>query len=59
MKTGGLRVAVQAAVLAIFMPAAVHAGEFDEKIGYCRNCHGKHYEGFTDTTLHPGLPGSR
>jgi len=54
MKAGGLRVAVQAAILAILIPGAAHARDdaglspaVREKLGYCRNCHGNHYQGFT------------
>ncbi len=57
MKTGGIRVAVQAAVLAIFMPAAVYADDVSEKLAYCRNCHGSHYEGFTGYYTAPRLAG--
>ena len=57
MKAGGLRVLVQAAVLAIFMPAAVYAADVDEKLGYCRNCHGRHYEGFFGYYIAPRLAG--
>ena len=57
MKSGGLRVALQAAVLAIFMPAAVHASDVEEKLGYCRNCHGDHLQGFTGYYTAPRLAG--
>jgi cytochrome c553 len=59
MKAGGLKIVMQAAVLAIFMPAAVHASDVDEKLGYCRNCHGKHYEGFTGYYIAPRLAGQQ
>ena len=57
MRAGGFRLAVQAAVLAIFMPAAAQASDFDEKLGYCRNCHGRHYEGFIGYYIAPRLAG--
>jgi cytochrome c553 len=57
MKAGGLRLAVQAAVLAVFMPAAADAGGVEEKLGYCRNCHGTHYEGFIGYYVAPRLAG--
>jgi cytochrome c553 len=47
MKAGGLRIAVTAAALAVLMPAAAHAVDIKEKLGYCKNCHGEHFQGFT------------
>ncbi len=57
MKAGGFRLAVQAAVLAIFLPAAAQAMDVNEKLGYCRNCHGRHYEGFIGYYIAPRLAG--
>ena len=59
MKTGGLKLVLQAAVLAIFMPTAVQATDIDEKIGYCRNCHGSHLEGFIGYYVAPRLAGQQ
>ncbi len=59
MKAGGLRVVVQAAVLAIFMPAVVHAGDVEEKMGYCRKCHGEHFQGFNGYYTAPRLAGQQ
>jgi cytochrome c553 len=59
MKTGGLRVALQAAVLAIFMPVAVQASDIEGKLGYCRSCHGRHYEGFAGYYIAPRLAGQQ
>lgn len=59
MKTGGLRVALQVAVLAIFMPGVVQAGELEAKLGYCSRCHGGHYEGFTGYYTAPRLAGQQ
>jgi cytochrome c553 len=47
MKTGGLKVAVTAAALTILIPAAAHAAGIEEKLGYCRNCHGDCFQGFS------------
>ncbi len=57
MKAGSIRLAVQAAVLAILIPAAGHAGELEEKLGYCKNCHGDHFQGFTAYFTAPRLAG--
>jgi len=57
MKAGGLKIVMQAAVLAIFMPAVAHASDVDEKLGYCRNCHGDHYQGLTGYYTAPRLAG--
>jgi cytochrome c553 len=57
MKAGGFRLVVHAAVLAIFMPAAAQAGGDGEKLGYCRSCHGSHYEGFIGYYIAPRLAG--
>ena len=59
MKSGGLRVAVQAAVLAIFMPAAGYAGELRDKMEYCTNCHGDHCQGFSAYFTAPRLAGQQ
>lgn len=57
MKAGSLRVAMQTAVLAILIPAAGHAGELQDKLGYCKNCHGDHFQGFTGYYTAPRLAG--
>ncbi len=57
MKAGRIRVAVHAAVLAILIPAAGHAGELQDKLGYCKNCHGDHFGGFTGYYTAPRLAG--
>ncbi len=57
MKAGGLKVAVQAAVLAVFIPAAGHAGELRDKIEYCTNCHGAQGEGYRGYFTAPRLAG--
>jgi cytochrome c553 len=62
MKAGGFRVIIQAAFLAIFMPVAAQAGgkgDVDEKLGYCRNCHGSHYEGLIGYYVAPRLAGQQ
>jgi cytochrome c553 len=71
MKAGGLRAAVAAAALAILMPAAAHASEIQgirgaadgagiqEKLDYCRNCHGDHFEGLTAYFTAPRLAGQQ
>ena len=57
MKSGGLRVAVQAAVLAVLMPAAGYAGELRDKIEYCTTCHGDHGQGLQAYFTAPRLAG--
>ncbi len=57
MKAGRIRVAVHAAVLAILIPAAGHAGELQDKLGYCKNCHGDRFQGFTGYFTAPRLAG--
>ena len=57
MKSGGLRVAVQAAVLAVLMPAAGYAGELRDKIEYCTTCHGDHAQGLQAYFTAPRLAG--
>lgn len=57
MRAGGLKVAVQVAVLAIFVPAAAQASDVEAKLGYCRNCHGDHYEGYVGYFTAPRLAG--
>jgi cytochrome c553 len=57
MKAGGLRVALQVAVLAIFMPAIAHADDVERKLELCRNCHGSHLQGFTGYYTAPRLAG--
>ncbi len=57
MKAVSLSLAVQAVVLAVFMPAAVHAGGIEGKLGYCRNCHGARDQGFIGYYAAPRLAG--
>ena len=60
MKTGGLRVALQAAVLAIFMPVAVQAADVDEKTRLLPQLPRQaSTKGSSDTTSLRGSPGSR
>ena len=59
MKSGGLRVAVQAAVLAVLMPAAGYAGELRDKIEYCTTCHGDHAQGVQAYFTAPRLAGQQ
>ena len=59
MKAGRIRVAVQAAVLAILIPAAGNAGELQDKLGYCKNCHGDHFQGLSAYFAAPRLAGQQ
>jgi cytochrome c553 len=59
MKAGGLRIAAAAAALAILIPAASHAGAVEEKMAYCRFCHGDHFQGFTGYYTAPRLAGQQ
>ncbi len=57
MKTGGLKLVVQAAVLAIFMPAVAHAGDVGDKLELCQSCHGLSYQGYSGYLVVPRLAG--
>lgn len=57
MKAGGLRIAAATAVLALFIPAVSQAGGFQEKLGYCKDCHGNRFQGFQGYYLAPRLAG--
>ncbi len=58
MKTGGLKLTLQAAVLAIVMPAAAHAGgSVDAKLHLCQSCHGLSYQGYGGYLVMPRLAG--
>lgn len=59
MKSGGLRVAVQAAVLAVLIPAAGYAGELRDKIELCTTCHGDHAQGVQAYFTAPRLAGQQ
>jgi cytochrome c553 len=59
MKAGSLRLALQAAALAILMPVAGHAGAVEEKAGYCKNCHGPEGQGFRGYYTAPRLAGQQ
>jgi len=57
MKTGGLKLVVQAAVLAILMPAAASAGDVSAKLELCQSCHGLSYQGYSGYLAVPRLAG--
>jgi cytochrome c553 len=57
MKTGGLKLIVQAAALAILMPAAAHAGDVNAKLELCQSCHGLSYQGYWGYLVTPRLAG--
>lgn len=57
MKTGGLKLAMQAAVLAIFMPVAAKAGGVDAKLHLCQSCHGLSFQGYGGYLVMPRLAG--
>jgi len=59
MKAGSLRLVVQAAVLAVFMPGVGFAGELQDKIEYCTNCHGTSGQGFRGFYIAPRLAGQQ
>ncbi len=59
MKAGRIRVAVQAAILAILIPAAGHAGALEDKLEYCTNCHGDRFQGYTAYFTAPRLAGQQ
>ena len=57
MKTGGLKLAIQAAVLAILMPAAASAGDVSAKLELCQSCHGLSYQGYSGHLALPRFAG--
>jgi cytochrome c553 len=57
MKAGGLKGALTAAVLAGLIPAGAHAGEIEDKLEYCKNCHGNQAQGFQGYYTAPRLAG--
>jgi cytochrome c553 len=57
MKAGGLRRALQTAVLAVLIPATGFADEVQEKLEYCKNCHGDKAQGFQGYYTAPRLAG--
>ena len=59
MKAVRLRVAVSAAAMALFLPAASYAGALQEKIEYCKSCHGPQGEGVHAFYLAPRLAGQQ
>jgi len=59
MKASSLRLAVQAAVLAVLIPGTGVAGELQDKIDYCKNCHGASGQGFRGFYTAPRLAGQQ
>ena len=57
MKAGGLRRVLQTAALAVLLPAAGFADEVQEKLEYCKNCHGNQAQGFQGYYTAPRLAG--
>ena len=57
MKTGGLKLIMQAAALAILMPVAAHAGDVNAKLELCQSCHGLSYQGYWGYLVTPRLAG--
>ena len=57
MKAGGLRRILQTAFLAVLIPAAGFADEVQEKLEYCKNCHGNQAQGFQGYYTAPRLAG--
>jgi cytochrome c553 len=57
MKAGGLRRILQTAFLAVLVPAAGFADEVQEKLEYCKNCHGNQAQGFQGYYTAPRLAG--
>ena len=57
MKAGGLKLMAQAAVLAIFMPAAAHAGDVNAKLELCQSCHNLSFQGYSGYLIMPRLAG--
>lgn len=68
MNAGRFKLAVTAAALAILIPGAANAAGFasathvegvEEKLDFCRNCHGEHFQGLTAYFTAPKLAGQQ
>jgi len=59
MKAGKIGLAVQTAALALLIPAAAYAGELEDKIAYCKSCHGARGQGFLGYYTVPRLAGQQ
>ena len=57
MKPGGLGRILQTAFLVVLIPAAGFADEVQEKLEYCKNCHGNQAQGFQGYYTAPRLAG--
>jgi cytochrome c553 len=59
MKAATTRLALQAAALAFLIPAASYAGNLEDKLSYCKSCHGAHGQGFAGYYTVPRLAGQQ
>jgi cytochrome c553 len=59
MKIVNLRLALKAALLAVIVPVAAHAGDLQDKIGYCKNCHGSSGQGLQGYYIAPRIAGQQ
>jgi cytochrome c553 len=57
MTAGTIRKRAQAVALALLVPAVAFAGELQDKIEYCKNCHGTEGQGFQGFYTAPRLAG--
>ena len=59
MQAGKIKSAFRAAVLAVLVPATACAGELEDKIAYCKCCHGAHGQGYLGAFTIPRLAGQK
>jgi cytochrome c553 len=59
MKSATTRLAIQAAALALLIPAVAHAGVVEDKLPYCKTCHGAHGQGYAGYYTVPRLAGQQ
>jgi cytochrome c553 len=59
MKPRRIKLAVKTALAAFLIPAVGFAGDLEEKIGYCKNCHGSSGQGFQGYYTAPRIAGQQ
>ena len=59
MQAGKIKSAFRAAALALLVPATACAGELEDKIAYCKCCHGAHGQGYLGAFTIPRLAGQQ
>jgi len=59
MQAGKLKFAFRTAALTLLIPASAYTGELEQKIAYCKSCHGAHGQGYTASYTIPRLAGQQ